>query len=362
VDVGLASLEQLTADEAAGAIAELAEAGAPSDRLAAALGPRASAMGTQPLVAALLAVCFQPPAAAEGVRLAANVLAARAPLRGLGKDALLGLAVTAAKCADAAPALSAAVQAAATAAVAESWPVADVIRLLLAATKGRDHLGEANREALTKAEALVAPQLPELAAADVVKVALAASGHGPGSGGPSELLRLAAKEAVIRLPDFAPEQLFLVTEGLARGLDGGHASLLELMRRWRELLAKVRKPGKVPGQLAADQLVKLALALEPALKVAAASEGPGKQVQRRFAEAVGSQLAECVMEVSEPNWPLLKAQLNTGCLTGCSQRGPLLKALLKVRHLAAKGAEDEEGNKRAAGVLSNRAKKRRRKK
>ena len=187
---------------------------------------------------------------------------------------LLAVAVAATKSASLAPCLRAVI--AAAVAVLASWPVADTIRLLLAAVKAKGEALSAEMKGalLREAGPAVAPHLPELAPAELVRLALAAGG---GAGGGIEegrqLLEAVAQETGRRLSDLPQAHLLLLTQGLAP-LGGGHRALRQICDFWGEALAddgggeadevsRRRKDLERGQALRGDQLVRLAQVLEP---------------------------------------------------------------------------------------------------
>merc|ERR1711920_824459 len=142
------------------------------------------------------------------------------------------------------------------------WSAPNVVGLLLAVTRGREHLQpETLKEVLESAGVALPAALPDLAAADMVKLVLAVSGLGA-----SDLLDVVAKETAIRLSDFSLPNLLLVTQGLVQGLDPSHEALWQVLGFWPEkLVARPAGPGAPVerGLLSTDQLIKLAVAAFP---------------------------------------------------------------------------------------------------
>lgn len=325
----LAKLAAVEAADAVDAMADLIHAGAPAETVAVAFVVRAPALSLSELARTILALgtcssAVQAPSKG-GLREAAEMLAAKAPLEGLPAEMLLGLAVVAAKIPALGPAFQAVAEAAALA--VDAWDADNVMKLLMALAKGKGLLVEDVRSAiLRKTGAALAPKLADLSASDVVKIVLAVSDQ-PALG----LLEAAAKEATIRVSDFSPQHLLLVTQGLAKGLVASHPVLLKLLEYWPGLLARISpaNPDCAPAtdQLLPDQLVKLATATAPWLEVLPDNAAKTK---RRFVEALGAQLLDTCREVSDTSAALLLPKLDgNGALAGYSGRAALRG---KLRH------------------------------
>mmetsp|Transcript_3937 Transcript_3937/g.8001 ORF Transcript_3937/g.8001 Transcript_3937/m.8001 type:complete len:896 (-) Transcript_3937:158-2845(-) len=314
----LAKLAAAEADASVDAMVELIYAGAPAEMIAVAFLERGSAVSLLVFARTILALgtCSSAVEAPSkgGLRAAAEMLAAKAPLEGLPGEILLGLTVVAAKI----PALGPAFQAVAEAAVlaADTWDADDFMKLLLSAAKGKGLLAEDVRSAiLRKIGAALTPKLADLSASNVVKIVLAVSDQ------PAlDILEAAAKEVTVRMSDFSPQHLLLVTQGLAKGLVRIHPALLKLLEYWPDLLARLGPTSpdftSSTDKLLPDQLVKLAIATGPWLE---ALPDHAAKTKRRFVEVLGAQLLDAYREVSDANAALLLPKLDgNGALAGYS--------------------------------------------
>jgi len=207
-----------------------------------------------------------------------------------------------------------------------------VVRLLLAAVKGKGALtADTQASLLSAASDVLAPQMGELAAVDLVKLLLAVSGFGA-----SALLESTAKEAVIRLADLSLTHLLLVTQGLAQGLDPTHTCLQQALEFWTSKLKAMAAAQVAAGgpkgvdasrQLTVEQIVKLVVALAPTLQSNGAEARAGRM---KLVERVCSQLVVRALELSEESRAVLRGHLaDGGALAESSKRSELLAALAK---------------------------------
>lgn len=335
--IALASINYLAPDEGADMVTALARAGARVERLALALRARATFISAPALALAILALCDKG-ISCEAVRQVAESLADKAPLPGVEPEQLRALALAAAKIPSIGIALNAVAQAAA--AGAKGWAAEELVKLLLAMAKSKEHLRPDIRATLLlEAGAVVAPRLASLAVPDLVKAAVAAGGLGE-----SALLEAAAKEAAIRLPDLSLPHLLLVTQGLAQGLRPDHAVMQQVLEFWPEKLqggaadSLEAASGAVGlGALTGDQLMKLAVATAPVLRAGTAACGAegeaaareaGAAARRRFAEALGARLEARAPELSEEHRAFIKAELEPEAgLAGLARHAKLLAAI-----------------------------------
>jgi len=326
----LAKLAAVEADVAADAMVELTHAGAPAEMIAVAFVVRAPGVSLLVLARTILALgsCSSAAEAPSkgSLRAAAEMLAQKAPLEGLPGEMLLGLTVVAAKICALGPAFQAVAEAALLA--ADTWDADDFMKLLLAVAKAKGLLAEDIRSAiLRKTGAALTPKLADLSASDVVKIVLAASDQ-------PDLLEAAVKEVTIRVSDFSPQHLLLVTQGLAKGLVSSHPALLKLLEYWPDLLARISPADpedpeckSATDKFLPDQLVKLAMATAPWLE---ALPDHAAKTKRRFVEGLGAQLLDACRDVSDASAALLLSKLDgTGAFAGYSRRAALRG---KLRH------------------------------
>lgn len=273
----LAAMAVALPQDTATAIKQLIKAGIAQADCTAALAKRAPDMSTGEL-ASCLAVLADKAVDSKDFAAAASTLSSRCSLGGglhyVPPDVLLGLAVGGTKTEALAAVLASATDAAA--AKLHEFPVADVIRLLLATSKakGQPVPAAVKSKLFSTAADLLNPQLSGLSTVEIIKVGLAASGET----GRMELLSAAAAEAEKRFSDIQPAQLMLLTQALAP-LGGGHSSMQGLVDHWARLLASASS-----SPLSADQLVKLSQVLELALPDLASD------CRERFVVTLGSKL------------------------------------------------------------------------
>jgi len=215
----------------------------------------------------------------EGPEVAAacNALGDARSLAQLPSQRLLGLAVSATKSLAMSSAVSGRVLEAAVE-VLGTWPPQEAIRLLLALAKPKTQpTGEANSsetnplwaKLLQKAAAVVRPTLPELPAAELIRLALAAKSHAAQG---QDLLEVVAAEALKRLSELPQAHLLLMTQGLI-ALGGAHPSVRSICDFWGEVLSEEATQGDAvssrreqleKGQaLNGEQVAKLGQMLEP---------------------------------------------------------------------------------------------------
>jgi len=249
----------------------------------------------------------------------------------------------------------------AAAADVKSWAVADLVKLLLAVTRGKEHLRPEAREALlASAGSALTSELPDLAAVELVKLLLGLAGLGG-----SALLEATAKEAAIRLPDLSLPHLLLVTQGLAQGLSPEHPALLQALEFWPGKLKGAgggASKGSTDAGLSADQLTKLVVATSPALKAGAAVAG---SAHANFVRAVVNQLLARVTELSEVSREMVQAELaEGGALASSPRRQELLAPLLKLakakKARKASRSPSPGGGTAKAGLSKKQRKKQRR--
>lgn len=154
-----------------------------------------------------------------------------------------------------------------------AWPLDDVAKLMLAVAKSRATSTSFGVQCLfAKATDFIIPQLSNLSAQQLLKLILAA-GATPQC---KALLEAAAKEAQLRLSDFRPAQLLVLTHGLLP-LGGQHQVMAQVLDFWEQLLrdgaeptnedacAASRRRVELEGQarLQPDQVARLAQLLAP---------------------------------------------------------------------------------------------------
>lgn len=239
---------------------------------------------------------------------------------------LLDLAVASTKSSSLTPAVGAVARA--VAANAASWPVSDLVRLLLAVAKAKKALNPEDKvQLLTNAAVALKPQLGTLPAADVIKLVLAVAGDGR-----SDLLEAAAEEAIDRrISGFPPAQLLVLSQGVVAGLGAKHSLVERLAEFWAETVkdwtkgagggwdsddevTKQRKELERKSRLSADQVVQLAKVTAPA----------GSKV---LTDAIGANLIARVKELTESGRKAVEAQLETGALAEYSRKDRLKRAV-----------------------------------
>eukprot|EP00928_Gymnodinium_smaydae_P000041 TRINITY_DN1001_c0_g2_i1.p1 TRINITY_DN1001_c0_g2~~TRINITY_DN1001_c0_g2_i1.p1 ORF type:complete len:942 (+),score=260.03 TRINITY_DN1001_c0_g2_i1:132-2957(+) len=337
---GLSSVETLST------LKNLAEAGQRLTEVATqvsaiAASNAAASPAAAPELAAAISALGERGLDSEALAQAARDLATKAPFAALSPQQLLGLAVAGTKSKAIGPDVLGTVARAAAAAAA-SFATPDLLRLLLALAKakGGSLQEDAKASLLSGAAAAVAPQLPTMATTELVKLVLSVACYGS-----SELLQAAASQVTMRLSDFPPPQLLLLTQGLFQGLGGAHPTSLAIVDYWAELLREVaaaadearkaqneddacvgarRRELERARALSADQLVKLAQISAPALASSAGDRG------ERLAEALAVRLAATVRDLSAASRSSLEALLgdeNRGLGQHRNARSKILEAL-----------------------------------
>jgi len=319
-DAAVNGLDGASPEDSAAAIASLARSGSRTERLAEALQVRGTTMSICVLAPAFLAL-YERELGQDALRPLAESLAAKAPWSGLGPETLLSLAMAAAKVSSLGILWGPVAEAAAV--DTQKWAVPDLVRLLLAVARGKEHLKPDSKEVLlTSVGSRLAPNFADMAVAELVKVLVASSGLGA-----STLLQAAAKEVVIRLSDLSLPQLLLITQGFAQGLAANDVALQQLLEFWPGKLKGVGAASKtMDAGLSADHLAKLLVAVSPILKTGAA---PG-QARIGFIKALGRELLMRALELSEPSQALVQAELaEDGALASFPRRAELLSALMQ---------------------------------
>jgi len=289
---------------------------------------------------------------------ATTLLSQMPGLSGLDRTKLLELGVASTKSVSLVPAVSAVVTIV-TAAV-ESWPVSDLVRLLLAVAKAKGALKpELKAQLLKKASVVVAPELGNMAGPDLIKLILAIA-----SDGKSELLVSAAEEAIQRrISNFPPAQLMILTQGLVQGLGAGHSLMRQLVDFWVQTLresnrtatnddndevAKRRREIEQKSRLTADQMVTLSKALAPLESVDAA-------------ECIGSQLVLRARELSEAGKKGLETQLGAdGLLSHYSGSERLRRAAFEKSRSRSRSRSRDRRRRRGSSGSRSRSRGRRR--
>lgn len=341
----LQALNYVDADEGAAMIASLARAGARVDRLAVALRGRAQFVSVPALASTILALC-EKNASSDALQPVAERLG-KAQLKDLEIETLVALAVAATSKPSLGLVLDAVAKAASSA--ASKWPVEAMVRLLLALVKTKEHMQSEVREALLRdAISAIGPKLKQMEAAEILKVALAASGHGSAA-----FMEVVAKEVAIIMMDVALPQLLLFTQALSQGLVPGHSVLQQVLSLWAD---KLKVGGKWFHEI--ENLVKLAQAATPTLRLGVAGESG--EARQRFATALCNKLEGHVAELSQANRDILGPQFETeGAFGSVKRREHLLEKLaqrVKIQKPKkinrAQLGERERSRSRSPGPLS----------
>jgi len=328
----LQSVNYLDADEGAAFIVSLARAGARPDRLAVALRSRATFMSPAALAKAIVALCDKK-ASSVVLQPIAERLAGKAPLTSLSSSTLVGLAVAAVTTESLGLVLDA-VAKAVTSVAAAGWSVHDLLKVLLAfsSTKGqlRPEVLAAFMEA---ASGVIKPKLKSFEMTDLLKLTLAAASFGSTS-----LLEAAAKEVAVCMSDLALPQLLLLTQTLSQGLPPDHVVLQQLVGFWSD---KLKAGGAYFHEV--DNLVKLAVACTPTLKLRSAGELG--ELRERFAQALGNKLEGHVTELNQANRDLLEPEFKPeGAFGSCKRQAQLHEKLahhIKVQKPKMKKSQQE---------------------
>ncbi|CAJ1375881.1 unnamed protein product [Effrenium voratum] len=331
----------------------MGSAGAALEDISGRLAGLASAAKVEDLVEVVLAI-GERGFSSDSLAQATQVLAAKLASQQLQPARLLELAVASTKSSSLSPAVGAVARA--VAANAASWPVSDLVRLLLAVAKAKKALNpEDKSQLLTKAAVALKPQLGFLPAADVIKLVLAVAGDGC-----SDLLEAAAEEAIERrISGFPPAQLLVLSQGLVAGLGAKHSLVDKLVEFWSETLkewtkgagggwdsddedvTKQRRETEKKSRLSADQVVQLA-------KITAAV------ASKPLTDAIGAHLVARVKELTEAGRKAVDAQIADGALAAYSRKDRLKRAV------AAAGASQSRSRSRSRRRSRSNSRRRRR--
>lgn len=313
-----------SAEEQLEILRTIASAGAALEDISGRLARLAPVSQADVLVDVVLAIAERG-FSSDALATATQVLATKLGSTQLQPTRLLDLAVASTKSTSLAPVIGAVARA--VGASATTWPVSDLVRLLLAMAKAKKALNTEDKAYLLKqaAEALKS-ELGSLPAADVIKLVLATAGDGC-----SELLEAAAEEAVDRrISVFPPAQLLMLSQGLVTGLGSKHGLVAKLVDFWSETLkewtkgaggawdsddevTKQRRELEKKSRLSADQVVQLA-------KVMAVGS-------KSLTEAIGGNLVARAKELTENGRKAVDAQIADGALATYSRKDRLKRAV-----------------------------------
>lgn len=304
----------------------MAVAGAALEDLSGRLATLAPLAEASDLAFAVLAIGergFSSDALAQATQILANKLATT-ELQPVTR--LLDLAVASTKSSSLAPVVGAVARAVGK--NADTWPVSDLVRLLLAVAKAKKALNAEDKvQLLSNAAVALKPQLSSLPAADVIKLVLAVAGDGQ-----SDLLEAAAEEAIDRrISGLPPAQLLVLSQGVVGGLGGKHTLVERLADFWAETVkewtkgagggwdsddevTKQRKELEKKNRLTADQVVQLSKVMAPASS-------------KSLTDAIGANLIARVKELTENGRKAVDLQLETGPLATYSRKDRLKRAV-----------------------------------
>ncbi|CAJ1365924.1 unnamed protein product [Effrenium voratum] len=353
-EVGHLALQKVSGFGASGSavtsvVLALAHSGLLLDSCAALLGQRGPVLKAEELASAVAAIGekgFEGPELVE----------ACGHLGGLGllpAPRLLGLALAATKSEAVAKVLHRSVV---EAAVAATLDALEAVRLLLALTKPKNTgqvpevPGPVWAQLLKKAADVVRPALPELPAAELIRLALAAKSHALEG---KELLETVAKEALKRLAELPQAHLLLLTQGLI-SLGGRHPCLQQICGYWSEVLSeeatssdnvsKRRKEMERGQSLSGDQVAKLAQVLEPIT----ADVGPA--LFQKLFKSITQRVQSLARSLPATSRAAILEQVKRGEGIGCWEPGrQKLRQALEKRSRSRKRSSSSSSSRRPRG-------------
>ncbi|CAJ1373414.1 unnamed protein product [Effrenium voratum] len=346
-EVGHLALQKVSGFGASGSavtsvVLALAHSGLLLDSCAALLGQRGPVLKAEELASAVAAIGekgFEGPELVE----------ACGHLGGLGllpAPRLLGLALAATKSEAVAKVLHR----------SATLDALEAVRLLLALTKPKNTgqvpevPGPVWAQLLKKAADVVRPALPELPAAELIRLALAAKSHALEG---KELLETVAKEALKRLAELPQAHLLLLTQGLI-SLGGRHPCLQQICGYWSEVLSeeatssdnvsKRRKEMERGQSLSGDQVAKLAQVLEPIT----ADVGPA--LFQKLFKSITQRVQSLARSLPAASRAAILEQVKRGEGIGCWEPGrQKLRQALEKRSRSRKRSSSSSSSRRPRG-------------
>ncbi|CAJ1365923.1 unnamed protein product [Effrenium voratum] len=346
-EVGHLALQKVSGFGASGSavtsvVLALAHSGLLLDSCAALLGQRGPVLKAEELASAVAAIGekgFEGPELVE----------ACGHLGGLGllpAPRLLGLALAATKSEAVAKVLHR----------SATLDALEAVRLLLALTKPKNTgqvpevPGPVWAQLLKKAADVVRPALPELPAAELIRLALAAKSHALEG---KELLETVAKEALKRLAELPQAHLLLLTQGLI-SLGGRHPCLQQICGYWSEVLSeeatssdnvsKRRKEMERGQSLSGDQVAKLAQVLEPIT----ADVGPA--LFQKLFKSITQRVQSLARSLPATSRAAILEQVKRGEGIGCWEPGrQKLRQALEKRSRSRKRSSSSSSSRRPRG-------------
>eukprot|EP00931_Biecheleriopsis_adriatica_P062473 TRINITY_DN37661_c0_g1_i1.p1 TRINITY_DN37661_c0_g1~~TRINITY_DN37661_c0_g1_i1.p1 ORF type:complete len:1263 (-),score=351.72 TRINITY_DN37661_c0_g1_i1:122-3910(-) len=230
--------------------------------------------------------------------------------------------------------------------VLNAFSMDDVSKLLLAVAKARCGTTGAGVKLLyERAAEVIPPKLPDLSTAQLIKVVLAVTKVDACR----PLLESAAQDAIAKFSDMQPSQMMLLMQGLLP-LGGDHPALQKMADNWAfsfyeatrlegllgpDCIPKRREDLEAKGQLTADQLSKLALAVAPVM--------PN---HKSFWKAFGKRMREVPEDLSDAGVANLKAAFPEGSGPDFEKKEKTLKIAYKEGGGASKEQKREEARER----------------
>jgi len=232
--------------------------------------------------------------------------------------------------------------ASAAAATLGTWPLDDVVELLLIVARSKASVSSAGaRKVFVQATEIVLPRLPELNPKRLLKTVLAGSAAEFGL----PLLEAAAGVLCGRLAELRPDQLLSLTQEVLR-LGGLHPVVTHVLDFWARLLAAAGDGGGQGGQqlgaapgVPADGEAPTSLAL-PAPRVRLPGDGLARLAQllapaapghAAVFAAIGARLAEVVSTLSLGGCASFEAAFPGGAGPSFPGKQQLLKAIGEQR-------------------------------